>query len=573
MNIGTTLGLKNLNNLAGGLASSAVSFAFTGNATFNILNLTDFGSRINGGLLEFTIGKDGISSKIGNGGTNISYSNIKSSIAGIKEASKVTDWKYGSLESRSTMNSINMLAYTNSKDNLKIAKDIWNENLEVEYGNTGNDYGNYTLGQNKIVLSETLLGGGREASAKLATVMSHEGTHYNGKRVEAYAHLAGAETYAFLNNKFTLQADTSFSMEMLSGIMNTDNWKENTGDVDHWKFTKDGNILWDGSDNLYDEDGKLLHEYSKKENSHTAALAEALGITKEEATQMLKNADYRWDKNKQTFVDSNGKDVKNDLSKTAITSDKIKIKYDFQHNYLDKLNGAPMYSAVMSFQNDMILGKQNIKLSSDFYKSNEYSDFILSSFVFANEYDKAMEKYGNVGKNKITNEIYNNIYNQANLQSNNNILYQYLEDGVISPVVGKNKITTKAFYGAGLEHLGINEGDLHSQNAIAVDLGTFQKNLPVVSLFNSDFYVNNSYGSTVGGGNYISLYSNGLKIDYKHLQGNSSAYSTMYNLNNYANNVGLWTLPVPSNYQIGNVGNSGTLSSGIHLHLEVSKRR
>jgi hypothetical protein len=57
--------------------------------------------------------------------------------------------------------------------------------------------------------------------------MSHEGTHYNGKRVEAIAHLAGAETYAFLNNKFTLQADTSFSMEMLSGIMNADNWKEN----------------------------------------------------------------------------------------------------------------------------------------------------------------------------------------------------------------------------------------------------------------------------------------------------------------------------------------------------------
>ena len=45
MSIGTTLGLKNLNNLAGGLASSAVSFAFTGNATFNILNLTDFGTR------------------------------------------------------------------------------------------------------------------------------------------------------------------------------------------------------------------------------------------------------------------------------------------------------------------------------------------------------------------------------------------------------------------------------------------------------------------------------------------------------------------------------------------------
>ena len=273
MSNGTTSGLKNLNNLAGGLASSAVSFAFTGNATFNILNLTDFGSRINGGLLEFTIGKDGVSSKIGNGGTNISYSNIKSSIAGIKEASKVTDWKYGSLESSSTMNSINMLANTNSKDNLKIAKDIWNENLEVEYGNTGNDYGNYTIGERKIVLSENLLGGGKEASAKLATVMSHEGTHYNGKRVEALAHLAGAETYAFLNNKFTLQADTSFSMEMLAGIMNTDNWKENTGDVDHWTFVQnvDGSFGWNWDGN---------YDFNIGENKITAEEMKGLITTK-----------------------------------------------------------------------------------------------------------------------------------------------------------------------------------------------------------------------------------------------------------------------------------------------------
>ena len=223
--------------------------------------------------LEFTIGKDGVSSKIGNGGTNISYSNIKSSIAGLKEASKVTDWKYGSLESSSTMNSINMLANTNSKDNLKIAKDIWNENLEVEYGNTGNDYGNYTIGERKIVLSENLLGGGKEASAKLATVMSHEGTHYNGKRVEALAHLAGAETYAFLNNKFTLQADTSFSMEMLAGIMNTDNWKENTGDVDHWTFVQnvDGSFGWNWDGN---------YDFNIGENKITAEEMKGLITTK-----------------------------------------------------------------------------------------------------------------------------------------------------------------------------------------------------------------------------------------------------------------------------------------------------
>jgi hypothetical protein len=32
--------------------------------------------------------------------------------------------------------------------NQQLAKDIWYEKLAVEYGDTGNDYGNYTLGEN-----------------------------------------------------------------------------------------------------------------------------------------------------------------------------------------------------------------------------------------------------------------------------------------------------------------------------------------------------------------------------------------------------------------------------------------
>ena len=39
-------------------------------------------------------------------------------------------------------------------------------------------------------------------NAKLATVMSHEVTHYNGNRVEVIAHLAGADTYSQLNERY-----------------------------------------------------------------------------------------------------------------------------------------------------------------------------------------------------------------------------------------------------------------------------------------------------------------------------------------------------------------------------------
>ena len=223
-------GISAFNSLAGGLVQNGVALAMGGNANFNLLSFKGVG------MLEFSFGKDGIKSKIGMGGTNISIQNLRNVAAGYKESSKVTDWKYGSTETSSTLNSINMLGYTTSGMNQQLAKDIWNEKLAVEYGDTGNDYGNYTIGENKIVLSENLLGGGREASAKLATVMSHEGSHYNGNRVEAIAHLAGAETYSQLNEMFKLQADKSFSMEMISGIIDAENWKENSGDVDHWKI-------------------------------------------------------------------------------------------------------------------------------------------------------------------------------------------------------------------------------------------------------------------------------------------------------------------------------------------------
>ena len=53
--------IKTFNTLMGGLATNTSSLLMGGNANFNILNLTDFGTRINGGLLELTVGKDGIS--------------------------------------------------------------------------------------------------------------------------------------------------------------------------------------------------------------------------------------------------------------------------------------------------------------------------------------------------------------------------------------------------------------------------------------------------------------------------------------------------------------------------------
>ncbi|MEE1058346.1 MAG: hypothetical protein U0K92_03075 [Treponema sp.] len=74
--------IKTFNTLMGGLITNTSSLLMGGNANLNLLSFKGVG------MLEFSFGKDGISSKIGNGGTNISYSTIKSSISGASSLHK-----------------------------------------------------------------------------------------------------------------------------------------------------------------------------------------------------------------------------------------------------------------------------------------------------------------------------------------------------------------------------------------------------------------------------------------------------------------------------------------------------
>lgn len=64
----------------------------------------------------------------------------------------------------------------------------------------------------------------REASAKLASVMSHEGTHAFGKRVEALAHQQGGVTYASILQEYGISGDTKthFMTNTLFGYYDPD---------------------------------------------------------------------------------------------------------------------------------------------------------------------------------------------------------------------------------------------------------------------------------------------------------------------------------------------------------------
>ena len=308
--------IQALNSLAGGLVQNGVTLAMGGNASFNILNFADIagmfgmeyrngktGAKASTGLLEISFGKDGFKSRFGMGGTNISFSAISNAIIGMQESQKITAAKYGSIEQQSNLNSSNMLGSTDSAQNRQLSKDIWDGDVNVKYDELDGEYGHYSHEENTITLDKDLLGGGREGSAKLASVMSHEGSHYFGNNVEGIAHLTAAETYAKINQIFSLQADTNFSKEMLSGIFDINNWVENSGDIEYWKFTQkdDGSYgwNWDGDFDFNTDMGKISAEYMKQ-------LAEGIKFLESKETQLALGFPIREKEQKKEVVMTSG---------------------------------------------------------------------------------------------------------------------------------------------------------------------------------------------------------------------------------------------------------------------------
>lgn len=81
--------IQNLNGTIGGLASAGLSYGLTGEATFNILNISDFGAGASSGLIEMTLSKDrGVTARLGTGGADLSFGTVSSSLQGIKTLNK-----------------------------------------------------------------------------------------------------------------------------------------------------------------------------------------------------------------------------------------------------------------------------------------------------------------------------------------------------------------------------------------------------------------------------------------------------------------------------------------------------
>ena len=289
-----TENIQRFNGVVGSMAGSAVTYGLTGNAKFNV-------ARVKGvGIMEMNLGKDGFGMNMGMGGTDISMGTLSSAMSGYKEANKVSSWKFGSNEQQKTLNGINMMGWTGelgNAQNVGVSRAIWSGKLKATYKDMAeNENGYYDRGidSGEIVLSSAFLGGGKEAAAKLATVMSHEGSHWSGNRIEGLAHEQGMKTYAEINAMFGLAGDSQFSQSMADAYVNPESWKENDSSRDYWKKTIDGDIKYDGNifltEEYYNNDGSIntdgrVVEGSKDETSMAGALVTYLG--QERANELI----------------------------------------------------------------------------------------------------------------------------------------------------------------------------------------------------------------------------------------------------------------------------------------------
>lgn len=554
--MGTTSGLKNLNNLAGGLASTAVSFAFTGNATFNILNLTDFGTRINGGLLELTVGKDGISSKIGNGGTNISYSTIKSSISGassLHKNSQINKTKYD----KQTKDALRSQWGFGDKTAKKQLEEIIKGETVLKFDAAGSEVAQSVTenGQKVIHINSSQ----NEGFIDLGLTLQHEAhrdgiiSDEQGQYIETVNAVAGHTKMAL-----AMAIDKLYTKDMLNHISSDTNLQNdinaymyaaytgNTGlfadyvntaydsSADYWKLMDDGSLAYDGKANLYDENGNLI--YKTEKTGLEGSLVEIL-YGKNATAEQIDEVRNLMDKNFSHYTvgdDANNKDnwywngkvIEDNMGKqiSGLTvfgkyGDSI-VSQAYAHHFDSTVDG------LYAFMNGIDIGTVDMKATAFFSMERFRELYKEKSFFY--ESAGALVDYD---ETKITGEYQESIYKpngtvDERFYVNYNNLHYGIDIGKLketSVVDGKNVLS------------GLN-GKVESLVLDENSNGGYQ------------IYINYGY-------NFEDLFiSTGLYGEFDHLKNKPTL-----NINENVN----------TNTVIGQVGNTGKHSLGSHLHYTM----
>lgn len=315
--------VQSLNGTIGGLASAGLSYGLTGEATFNILNISDFGAGASSGLLEMTLSKDrGVTARLGTGGTDLSFGTISSSLQGIKTLNKNMQITRAANRNNMANAATALRAQYGFGDAKQLAQleDILNGRTELRSGSGDGKAQTVTEnGKRTVYLNSYKENMTREEQFALGITLGHEAyrdgivggsqSQFNETAEAVLGHTAMAKR---------MQSDSMYN-NMMTGLINADiNLKNDmtafdyalaTGDwgafgsyvgnnydysADYWRVLRNGDLYDDGLDDRVSfEDGSETIYYGKRSKQKT--LEKYLDIESGKGYSILmKESEYSW---------------------------------------------------------------------------------------------------------------------------------------------------------------------------------------------------------------------------------------------------------------------------------------
>ena len=310
--------IQSFNSLVGGLATSALSYGLTGEATFNVLNISNFGAGASCGLLEVSVGNNGVKTRLGTGGTDVSVGTLLSAISGIKNLGMNEKIKKAAQENNMAQSAtaLRMLYGFGDDKGLELLDDVLNKKVSLAAG-SGPENAQTILenGKRTVYLNGYSNDMTREEQLKLGITLGHEAYRDGVKGDELTQKIETRNAVAGHTDMMTRMLGDSMYAGTLSGIIEGDrnlqldliarslgddvfnDYVDNCYDssADYWRVLNNGDLLDDGLDDRVSfEDGRETIYYGKRSKQGT--LEKFLGIQEGEGYKLLYDAGYSFDK-------------------------------------------------------------------------------------------------------------------------------------------------------------------------------------------------------------------------------------------------------------------------------------
>ncbi len=288
---------------AGTLTDAGYELATAGKAKFNVLNLSSF-CDAHIGLLEMNIGGDGPVFEIGSRGYDISKNTVETALASayvLKEDNRIRHSSDFSKDNKITMRAL----FSEGKIQDKVGELynlLINDGASVEYENIKDALAYTSLNSQgvKNIILNSVPSGSLTDQLKKAVIIAHE-AYRNGKDDGVLQILETADAvlghakmaYDIVSSGFRYPDIAMIKNEVESLIGgNIKNLIVNAlanyvSSGDYWRIIGDGNVVWDGNLNLYQENGNILYNYLALKTALNSGVESIAGVSRERLSDIV----------------------------------------------------------------------------------------------------------------------------------------------------------------------------------------------------------------------------------------------------------------------------------------------